>query len=117
MKVWIPDDREPSGRRWLDTPDGDSDLAGFESSRTKLWGSQTALDAGAVFFPKLNGADLYVQPADIPAFRAECAMLAGHVDALTAASGFENGYVAARLHNITKAAARAADLSGGIVVW
>ncbi|MCX4731946.1 hypothetical protein [Streptomyces sp. NBC_01363] len=41
--------------RLLDDPEDGSDMAGFESSRTKLWGSECARRLGARFFPEASG--------------------------------------------------------------
>lgn len=113
VHVWLP---EPF--RLVDGPEGGSELAGFESARTKLWGSEAVVELGAVFFPQLRESDLYVQPEEVAAFRAECALLAVHADdLLTRVSGYGEGYVATRLKNITDAADRAAAIGGGILIW
>jgi len=113
VHVWLP---EPF--RLVDGPEGGSDLAGFESARTKLWGSEAVVELGAVFFPQLREGDLYVQPEEVTAFRAECEVLAAHAEVLlTRASGYGEGYIATRLQNITNAANHAAKIGGGILIW
>ncbi|WNI24664.1 hypothetical protein [Streptomyces sp. ITFR-16] len=104
-------------RHFLDDPDHGRTLAGFEQSRTKLWGGKPVRDLGARFLPQLAGSDLYVEPEDVPALLAECALLRGHIAALAAHSGYAEDYVAERLANITAAAVRAQDVDGGVVVW
>jgi len=111
--VWLP---EPF--RLVDGTEDGSELAGFESARTKLWGSEAVIELGAVFFPRLRGGDLYVQPEEMAEFRAECALLATHTDdLLTEASGYSEEYIATRLQNITNAANRATAIGGGILIW
>ncbi|THA78479.1 hypothetical protein E6R60_06280 [Streptomyces sp. A0642] len=108
--------RGASGTRYfLDDPD--DNLAGFEKSRTKLWGSQAARDLGARFFPQLAASDLYVEPEDARAFLAECDLLGDHLAELGEHSGYGADYVQARLANIREAAVRAVDVGGGVIVW
>lgn len=110
--------RGRSGKdHFLDDPDHGLTLAGFESSRTKLWGSQPVRELGARFFPELATANLCVDPEDVPAFLAECELLRGHIAELAAHSGYADDYVAERLANITAAAERARDVDGGVIVW
>ncbi|MEV5197656.1 hypothetical protein [Streptomyces sp. NPDC053720] len=101
----------------LDDPDDGSDMAGFESSRTKLWGSEHARAVGARFFPELAADDLHVQPEDVEDFLAECELMRRHTAELGAHSGYGEEYVAARLANITRAALRARSVGGGVLVW
>ncbi|WP_329616122.1 hypothetical protein OG244_26290 [Streptomyces brevispora] len=109
--------RGRSGKdHFLDDPEHGLTLAGFESSRTKLWGSQPVRDLGARFLPQLASTDLFVEPEDVPALLAECEVLRGHIAALAAHSGHLADYVATRLANITAAAERALDVDGGVIV-
>ncbi|MER7723245.1 hypothetical protein [Streptomyces sp. NPDC096323] len=110
--------RGRSGKdHFLEDPEHGLTLAGFESSRTKLWGSQPVRDLGARFFPELASGNLTVEPEDVPAFLAECALLGGHITELAAHSGYFEQYVADRLANIVAAAERALDVDGGVIVW
>ncbi|MGW0288315.1 hypothetical protein ACWDXT_35280 [Streptomyces sp. NPDC003236] len=85
--------------------------------RTDLWGSERVRALGARFLPELASCDLYVEPEDIEEFLDECALLRPHAAALDAHCGYREGYVAERLANITAAARRAQDVSGGVLVW
>ncbi len=58
------------------------DAAGFESYRKELWGSQSLVKRGARFFPQLNDTDLFVYPADLSAFAAECRMIESESEAI-----------------------------------
>lgn len=108
---------EHGDQQLLDDPDDGSDMAGFENSRTKLWGSPCARALGARFLPELGDDDLHVQPEDVEDFLAECRLLRGHTAELAAHSGYREDYVAARLANITRAALRARSVGGGVLVW
>ncbi|MET9919483.1 hypothetical protein ABZZ04_20620 [Streptomyces sp. NPDC006435] len=103
--------------RLLDDPDDGSDMAGFESSRTKLWGSECARALGARFLPRLAGDAMFVEPEEVEHFLAECALLRGNTAALGAHSGYGEDYVVARLGNIERAALRARSVGGGVLVW
>ncbi|MER5736360.1 MULTISPECIES: hypothetical protein [unclassified Streptomyces] len=99
-----------------DPPDG-RDLAGFERSRTKLWGSSAMRALGARFFPLLDGYDLRVQPGELADFLAECDAVRPHLAALAEHSGYTEQYVTARFDNIVAAARRAERVGGGVLVW
>ncbi|MFF3395476.1 hypothetical protein ACFYW1_31650 [Streptomyces sp. NPDC002669] len=101
----------------LDDPDDGGDMAGFESSRTKLWGSERTRALGARFLPRLADDDMYVEPEEVEDFLAECELLRGNTAALGAHSGYGEDYVVARLGNIERAALRARAVGGGVLVW
>ncbi|MFD9569055.1 hypothetical protein ACFWBI_04340 [Streptomyces sp. NPDC059982] len=114
---------ENGGARFLDVPDGSSDLAGFESWRTEVWGSQTVRALGARFFPLLAGGDLRVAPHDVREFLAEALLVRGHVDSIAARMDSAEpvtrraGAIADRLENILDAARRASRAGGGVQIW
>ncbi|MEU9763779.1 hypothetical protein [Streptomyces sp. NPDC047985] len=103
--------------RLLDGPEDGGDMAGFENSRTLLWGSEYVRGLGARFFPGPADGDLRVEPEDIGEFLAECGLLRRHTAALAVHGGYREDYVAARLANITAAAERARSVGGGVLVW
>ncbi|MFG2692984.1 hypothetical protein [Kitasatospora sp. NPDC048407] len=104
-------------REFLEDPAYGQTLAGFESTRTRLWGSEAIRALGARFFPRLDGHDLYVVPEEIDDFLAECDLVRPHLDQLAEQGGYEADYVAERFDNILVAARRAKSVGGGIVVW
>ncbi|MFK0258758.1 hypothetical protein [Streptomyces sp. NPDC090445] len=105
------------GYDFLEDPEHGRDLAGFESTRTRLWGSEAIRALGARFFPRLDGDDLYVEQDEIDDFLAECEAVRPHLDHLAGQGGYDPGYVARRFDNIVAAALRAKAEAGGIVVW
>ncbi|MFI0718606.1 hypothetical protein [Streptomyces sp. NPDC021224] len=105
------------GHDFLDDPDGGRDLAGFESTRKRLWGGEAVVALGARFLPRLAREDLYVERDDIADFLAECALLRPHLDDLAERGGYLPDYVRARFANIVAAAERARGVGGGIVIW
>ncbi|MFD7865673.1 hypothetical protein [Streptomyces sp. NPDC059783] len=110
--------RGRSGKdHFLEDPEHGLTLAGFESSRTKLWGAEPVRALGARFLPRLAETDLCVEPEETEEFLAECELLRPHTAALAAHAGFHEDYVAARLANIRAAAERALDVGGGVIVW
>ncbi|WP_395292520.1 hypothetical protein ACF9IK_02180 [Kitasatospora hibisci] len=66
---------ESGESRFLDVPEGSSDLAGFESRRTTVWGSDTVSSPGARLFPQLASATPFVAPEDVPEFIQEVLLL------------------------------------------
>ncbi|MFF0295982.1 hypothetical protein ACFYST_20915 [Kitasatospora sp. NPDC004614] len=105
------------GCDFLEDPAYGKTLAGFESTRKRLWGSEAMRDLGARFFPRLDGYDLYAEPDEIDEFLAECDLVRPHLDQLAAQGGYDADYVAERFDNIVAAARRAKAVGGGIVVW
>ncbi|MFM9371825.1 hypothetical protein [Streptomyces sp. Da 82-17] len=101
----------------LEDPAHGKTLAGFETTRTRLWGSDAIRALGARFFPRLDGDDLYVEPPDVDAFLAECEALRPHLADLARQGGYETDYVGRRFDNIVAAAHRAKSVGGGVLVW
>lgn len=134
-------------------PDGDwrvlepaavgHDLAGFESWRGSVWGSQLVRSLGSQFFPQLAQGDLRVEPGEVALFVRECALLRENLELITPVPDPLNqdavsvviadgtprmikptdslavfrATVSARLANIERAAARALLIGGGVVIW
>ncbi|MFJ3965619.1 hypothetical protein [Streptomyces sp. NPDC090036] len=105
------------GHDFLEDPEYGDTLAGFESTRTRLWGSGAIRAMGARFFPRLDGDNLYVERDEIDEFLAECEAVRPHLDHLAGQGGYHAEYVAERFDNIVAAALRAKAEGGGIVVW
>ncbi|MFJ9447889.1 hypothetical protein ACIRRH_39585 [Kitasatospora sp. NPDC101235] len=114
---------ESGESRFLDVPEGSSDLAGFESWRTTAWGSDTVRSLGARFFPQLAGDELRVAPEDVPGFIEEVLLLQSNIESI--AAGMESpkpvtqraSEIADRLKNILDAARRASQIRGGVQIW
>lgn len=105
------------GHVFLEDPEHGETLAGFESTRTRLWGSEAIRGLGSRFFPQLDGGDLHVEQEEIDGFLAECGALRPHLDYLAGQGGYDVDYVTMRFDNIVAAALRAKAEGGGIVVW
>ncbi|MEV7121127.1 hypothetical protein [Kitasatospora griseola] len=108
---------------FLDVPEGSSDLAGFESWRSTVWGSETVHSLGARFFPQLAGDELRVAPADVPEFIEEVLLLKNNVESIAARMNSPKpvaqraSEIADRLGNILDAALRALQVGGGVQIW
>jgi hypothetical protein len=63
----------------LETPHSET-LAGFESWRKTVRGSERVRALGAVFFPVLASDDLYVWPGQVEAFQQECELLRANLE-------------------------------------
>jgi hypothetical protein len=92
-----------------------ADLAGFESWRTAVYGSASVRRRGAIFLPRLAGADLLLEGDDLIPFRAECASLLRDVVQLGADLGIDVERLRFRISNIAAAAEQAISIGG--VVW
>ena len=126
----------------LETPHSET-LAGFESWRATVWGSDRVRALGAVYFPTLATDDLYVWPAQVEAFQEECELLRANLEVV--ARGVDPGNqrsaygvvndgrierrepddahaafvqrVSERLANIERAVRRAREIDAGVVIW
>ena len=103
----------------LEDPDDDysKTMAGFERTRSKLWGSVAVRALGARFFPRLDGDDLKVEPGEIDDFLAECEAILPHFDHLAEVSGYDTEYITRCFNNIVAASVRAKAEGGGVIVW
>ncbi|MFF4794459.1 hypothetical protein ACFY2M_32935 [Streptomyces sp. NPDC001276] len=110
-------------RQVQDVPDGCSDSAGFESWRTRVWGSQVVRSLGASFFPVLAGADLQVDPEQVPAFLRECLLLRENLEKIVAGTEpvrtttDHRDAISDRLAIIEDAARRGLAMGGGVLIW
>lgn len=88
-------------------PDNGEELAGFESWRSIVWGSEETINLGVRFLPKLKETDLYVEGEDLIEFIKECKMLIEH---------YEDKSIRFRLNNFIKAANKAILCKGGVLI-
>jgi hypothetical protein len=91
-------------------------LAGFESWRHTVWGSEAARRRGATFLPQLASGDLYVDRPELALFAKECRRLLDDVDGFAAEVGANPDDLAFRLKNFLRAVTRAAPQVGGVVI-
>ena len=139
VHVFLRDDSEQV--KILDEPAGAASLAGFESWRHDVWGSDRARALGAEFFPQLAQDDLYIEHEHVEPFQHECRLLRENLEILAAGTDplkpkatfviANTGHsvdrpdlhaafretVSRRLANIEAAAQRAIDSGGGVVIW
>jgi hypothetical protein len=126
LNVYVFAPGEGGRKEVLDTPAGSGDLAGFESWRTTVWGSDAVRRLGCRLFPVLATGDLTVAPDQVAEFLRECALLRAN---LTVVAPHPNpnrpqdqhaetiDTVSVRLANIEAAAARAHASGHGVVIW
>ncbi|MFF3561152.1 hypothetical protein ACFYXS_14035 [Streptomyces sp. NPDC002574] len=107
----------------LDVPEGQSDLAGFESWRTAVWGSDAVRTLGTRFFPVLADGDLKVAPHQVGDFLRECALVRSSIELVAPSTDPAKSHaeyvrqISQRLKNIEEAARRAQSVSGGVIIW
>ncbi|MFE2941500.1 hypothetical protein ACFXKG_20920 [Streptomyces sp. NPDC059255] len=114
----------PHGERHIqDVPEGYSDSAGFESWRTRVWGSAVVRSLGVCFFPVLAEADLQVEPEQVPEFLRECLLLRENLERIVAETEpvrsveTHRDAILDRLTIIEDAAGRAGMMGGGLLIW
>ncbi|MCN9242663.1 hypothetical protein NGF19_17990 [Streptomyces sp. RY43-2] len=115
---------EDDQMRVLDVPASASDLAGFESWRTTVWGSDAVRALGARFFPALATGELVtVAPDEVDEFLGECALIRRNLEHVTPAADSTQSHathvqqISQRLKNIEDAAERAKAVAGGVLIW
>jgi hypothetical protein len=107
----------------LDTPAGCSDLAGWESWRTEVWGSAIVRQLGGRFLPVLDGGDLVVAADQVPDFLQECMTVRANLDLFPAdpisgrSAQQQRDEISVRLANLQVAGGRALGARGGVIVW
>jgi hypothetical protein len=108
-----------------------------------VWSSAPVLALGAQFFPQLARGDLRVEPEEVARFAGECVLLRENLELITPVPDPLNARamsvvvvdgtarmvepadslvafrrtVSVRLANIERAAARALQLGGGVIIW
>jgi hypothetical protein len=93
------------------------ELAGFESYRQCLYGSQAARDLGLQLLPNLARGDLYAEGEDVDRLRAEAELAVANIELFVAEAGATEESLLPRFTNIIAATRLAAKLGGGVVIW
>ena len=92
-------------------------MAGVERARWDLWGSEAVRRRGATFLPQLADSDLWVGPAELPAFVTEVRSLLADVGGLRAELGRGPDCTLPHyLANFLRAADYAAACGGGVSI-
>lgn len=110
--------RAPDGKMIIvDPAEHAVELAGFESYRQKLYGSNAALALGLRLLPQLDRGDLYAEGADVDRLRTEAQTALANIEQFEAEANATAESLRPRFENIAAAARRAAELGGGVVIW
>lgn len=110
--------RTPDGKKVvIDPAETGCELAGFESYRQKLYGSQAAQALGLCLLPQLDGGDLYVEGAELEQLRQEAEEALADIERFESETQTTAERLRPRFENIIAATRRAAELGGGIVIW
>jgi hypothetical protein len=109
--------RDSSGSIDFIEPDSPSEeLAGFESYRQTLYGSQVAVSLGFKLLPRLATEDLYAEGSDLEQLRDEAELAIANIGLFEAESGASAEHLRARFENIICAVQRASRIGGGVVI-
>ena len=110
--------RAPDGKMVVVDPAEPADeLAGFESYRRQLYGSEAARALGLRLLPTLDGDNLYAEGADLDRLRAEAETALANIERFKAETQATAEGLRPRFENIIAATRRAAELGGGVVIW
>lgn len=107
----------------LDAPAPGADLAGFESFRTEVWGSDAVRALGSRYFPILASGNLIVPPEEVEDFLRECATVRTKLEKIGPHDDLGHSHewyvetISGRLANIQAAAERALKAGGGVLIW
>jgi hypothetical protein len=97
--------------------EGSEEMAGFEVTRQKLWGSEALIALGAQILPELGDSDLYCYPDQLDQLEIDTRLVLGHIDELSLASGYDAEYIVSRATNILNAVQWARENAGGVIIW
>jgi len=110
--------RGASGEMNFVEPESDSaELAGFESYRTTLYGSQAAKSLGLTLLPSLATHDVFAEGTELERLRRESELALANIDKFVAESGAPGERLRCRFENIIAAVDKARRLGGGVVIW
>jgi len=104
---------------WIDqAPEFDyQTLAGFESYRTKLYGSEAAKQLGLVILPKLATQDLNISGEEVAQLQAEAELILQDVEKFAEQTDLDAEYIQSRVGNIVLACKIAINAHGNVVIW
>lgn len=95
-----------------------NDLAGFEDSRHKLYGSKLAENLGLKLLPQLKFQDLHeIKGEQLRILENELGIIIENLNQFSEESGFEQDYIKARVQNILNAAQVAGRIKGVVYIW
>jgi hypothetical protein len=118
VDVFIRDSR---GRlRILGTVNEDETLAGSESYRQIIYGSDGAIRLGLTLLPALRDTyGVYAETRkELAQLEREVRTLLENLDTIVPGASLDDSFVPAhRLRNIINAARRARRIGGGVVIW
>lgn len=91
-------------------------LAGFESWRCEVWGSDAALALGLSLLPTLRSSDVYAEGDDLTRLENELGTLLEHVESVASQTRKAPELIRENAQNILTAISRARELGGGVVI-
>jgi hypothetical protein len=100
-----------------DPPHPSEKLAGFESYRQQLYGSQAARGLGLRLLPTLDGGNVYAEGAVVEQLRDEAELALAHIELFVIEAEATADSLRPRFENIIAAARRAVAVGGGVVIW
>ena len=100
-----------------DSKDGSETLAGFESYRTTLYGSELSKRLGFKLLPTLAFKDIYAEGQDINQLKSEAEIMMCEAAAFGGQANADAEHIKVRAENICKACIRARKMQCNVVIW
>jgi hypothetical protein len=108
---------DPGGHKELVIDIAGDESAGGDAWRRTIYASDTARVLGFGLLPALAEGDLVVEGPQLEVLEREAMIVEEWAALFAARAGLAEADVASRANNIARAARRAADLGGGVLIW
>ena len=110
--------REQQLQRWREcNPNPGKDMAGPESYREELWGSEAVCTLGCVLLPTLREKNIYAVGEQIDQLAQEVNFIRVNSALISQQTRCEEDRLEHYLTNIMDAIERARSIGGGVVIW
>ena len=115
VDVYTTDD---NGEMVLHDPkDYSETLAGFESYRTEVYGSELAMRLRFKVLPTLASTDIYAKGQEVNKLKTEAEIMMREASAFAEYVKEDADGIKQRADNIRKACIRARKMQGNVVIW
>lgn len=101
----------------VEPAEGLHELAGFESYRHGLYGSEAARSLGFVLLPTLAASDIYAEGEQVTQLQREAEIALANIARFELEARTTAEHLRSRFQNIIRACKHAASIGGGVVIW
>ena len=100
-----------------DNPNQRKEMAGAETYRWEVWGSETVCSLGCILLPTLKEKDIYATGDQIEQLEREVGILRDNIALVSEQTARDMEGLEHYLQNMTEAIGRARAISGSVVIW